>query len=176
MARERLTSSLDRFVCGPAKRMTRAPGIAIDFREVRQHRLNHPWIDPGRCMVVEIDGSGLRHVSVAAKNSAGKHSSIVGGQGSTDKLVEQGRSSSPRECIEPRQTAGHFSFSSESNSDTPPPPCYDVPASRQTASWPSRPRGVSLSQPKVALPPRLASSSPRGTECIVPDRSVRNSF
>ena len=39
-----------------AEGMARAARIAVSLREIRQHRLDHPRIDAGRGVIVEIDG------------------------------------------------------------------------------------------------------------------------
>ena len=42
------------------------PGVAVDLREIRAHRLHHPRIDAGRGVIVEIDGK-LKHYLGANK-------------------------------------------------------------------------------------------------------------
>jgi hypothetical protein len=40
-----------------AERVAGAARVSIAFDEVRPHRLGDPWIDPGRGMIVEVDGT-----------------------------------------------------------------------------------------------------------------------
>ena len=47
---------LDRLAGLPAKPVRDAGRVAVDLREIRQHRLDNPRVGPRRRMVVEIDG------------------------------------------------------------------------------------------------------------------------
>ena len=47
--------------CRGAESVGRAARVAVDFGEIRPHRLHHPRIDAGRGVVVEIDGKCRLH-------------------------------------------------------------------------------------------------------------------
>ena len=55
-ATEHVPCASNSFFSSPAKGMVAAGSVTIDFREIRQHRLHHPWVSRRSSVVVKIDG------------------------------------------------------------------------------------------------------------------------